>query len=98
MPLTLIVRRLRDAWITLVRGNSDEALLRLMRGAADSRLMEKHIVMPGAIMHAREFPGGMPREATRPAEALAAYMTHRPRAGRDPDEATPISRRESVMI
>ena len=61
------------AWVALAEGRKDEALA-LMREAADlESATEKHIVMPGPIVPARELLGFMLLETGQPAEALVEF-------------------------
>lgn len=61
------------AWMTLARGNKDEAL-KLMQTAADTEdKNEKHIVTPGRLLPARELLGEMLLELKRPAVALKEF-------------------------
>ncbi len=61
------------AWVTLAKGDKDEAL-RAMRAAVDLEdSSEKHAVSPGRLLPARELLGEMLLEAGRPGEALAEF-------------------------
>ena len=61
------------AWISLAKGQPDDAL-RLMRAAADTEdRSEKHIVTPGRVLPARELLGDMLLELKQPAAALKEY-------------------------
>lgn len=62
-----------SAWVEQARGNTDAAL-RLAREAADVEdSVEKHPVMPGPILPARELLGDMLAATGRHREALEAY-------------------------
>jgi tetratricopeptide (TPR) repeat protein len=62
-------------WISLARGNAEEAL-KFMRAAADNEdRSEKHIVTPGRIVPARELLGEMLLELKQPALALKEFET-----------------------
>ena len=68
-----IQRQIVSAWIARAEGRHDEAL-KLMQAAADAEdATEKHIVMPGPIVPARELLGEMLLDANRPAEALKEF-------------------------
>jgi tetratricopeptide repeat protein len=61
------------AWALLAEGKKDEALA-AMRAAADREdASEKHVVVPGPMIPARELLGDLLMELNRPAEALAQY-------------------------
>jgi hypothetical protein len=61
------------AWALLAEGRKDEALA-AMRGAAEREDgTEKHVVVPGPLVPARELLGDMLMALGRPAEALAQY-------------------------
>jgi len=62
-----------NAWALLAEGKNDDALA-AMRAAADREdATEKHIVVPGPMIPARELLGDLLMELGRPAEALAQY-------------------------
>jgi hypothetical protein len=62
-----------SAWALLAEGRKDEALA-AMRAAADREdATEKHVVVPGPLVPARELLGDMLMALGRPAEALAQY-------------------------
>jgi tetratricopeptide (TPR) repeat protein len=61
------------AWTLYAEGKHEEALA-AMRAAADHEdKTEKHVVVPGPILPARELLGDMLMELGRPAEALPQY-------------------------
>jgi hypothetical protein len=61
------------AWALRAEGKNDEALAG-MRAAADREdASEKHVVVPGPMIPARELLGDMLMELNRPADALAQY-------------------------
>jgi tetratricopeptide (TPR) repeat protein len=71
--LTEIQAQIVTAWSSYADGRKDEALA-AMRAAADREdQTEKHAVVPGPLMPARELYGDMLIEAGRPAEALPQY-------------------------
>jgi hypothetical protein len=62
-----------NAWALRAEGKNEEALA-AMRAAADHEdRTEKHVVVPGPILPARELLGDMLMELGRPAEALPQY-------------------------
>jgi tetratricopeptide (TPR) repeat protein len=62
-----------EAWLRLMEGKNQEALV-LMHAAADLEdKTEKHPVTPGEVIPARELLGDMLLQMNKPAEALAAY-------------------------
>ena len=68
-----IQRQAASAWLAHAERKDDEAL-RLMRAAADLEdATEKHPVMPGAILPAREMLGDLLSELNQPAVALKEY-------------------------
>src|SRR5438552_1797940 len=68
-----IQRQAASAWLAHAERKDDEAL-QLMRATADLEdATEKHPVMPGAILPAREMLGDLLRELNRPAVALKEY-------------------------
>jgi hypothetical protein len=68
-----VQRQIVKAWIARAEGKTDEAI-RWMRAAADAEdATEKHIVSPGRLVPARELLGELLLEASRPADALAAF-------------------------
>ncbi len=71
--LTEIQAQIVAAWSSYAEGRKDEALA-AMRAAADREdQTEKHAVVPGPLMPARELYGDMLIEAGRPSEALPQY-------------------------
>lgn len=77
-----IQRQIGEAWLAHAEGRKDEAA-RLMRAAADmDDATEKHPVMPGAILPAREQLGELLLELGRPVEALTEYESSLKRAPR----------------
>jgi tetratricopeptide (TPR) repeat protein len=70
---TDIQAKIATAWALRAEGKPEEALT-AMRAAADhADQTEKHVVVPGPIMPARELLGDMLLELGRPAEALPQY-------------------------
>ncbi|OGA22628.1 MAG: hypothetical protein A3H34_07005 [Betaproteobacteria bacterium RIFCSPLOWO2_02_FULL_67_19] len=70
---TEIQARIVAAWSSYAEGRKDEALA-AMRAAADREdQTEKHAVVPGPLMPARELYGDMLIEAGRPSQALPQY-------------------------
>ncbi|MGQ0466735.1 MAG: hypothetical protein ACT4QG_15595 [Sporichthyaceae bacterium] len=62
-----------EAWVALVKGDGTEAL-KLMRAATDlEAATEKHPVMPGPLVPARELLGEMLLVLEQPAAALAEF-------------------------
>lgn len=62
-----------NAWMAKAEGRNDEAT-QLMRAAADHEdKTEKHIMMPGRIIPAREMLGEMLLDLNQPTAALAAF-------------------------
>lgn len=62
-----------EAWTAHATGERDRAV-QLARQAADlEETVEKHPVMPGPLLPARELEGDLLMEVGRPADALAAY-------------------------
>ena len=62
-----------NAWALRAEGKNDEALA-AMRAATDREdSSEKHVVVPGPMIPARELLGDLLMELNRPAEALAQY-------------------------
>jgi tetratricopeptide (TPR) repeat protein len=62
-----------NAWALKAEGKNDEALA-AMRAAADREdATEKHVVVPGPMIPARELLGDLLMELGKPAEALAQY-------------------------
>ncbi|MGH8676265.1 MAG: hypothetical protein ACREVG_18400 [Burkholderiales bacterium] len=61
------------AWALRAEGRNDDALA-AMRAAADREdASEKHVVVPGPMIPARELLGDLMMELDKPAEALAQY-------------------------
>ncbi len=70
---TDIQRTTVEAWVALAEGQNTDAL-RLMREAAGlEAATEKHPVMPGPLVPARELLGEMLLELDQPTEALAEF-------------------------
>jgi tetratricopeptide (TPR) repeat protein len=70
---TDIQAQVATAWALYAEGKRDEALA-AMRAAADHEdQTEKHVVVPGPIMPARELLGDLLLELGRPADALPQY-------------------------
>ena len=70
---TEIQAQIVAAWSLYAEGRKDDALA-AMRAAADREdQSEKHAVVPGPLMPARELLGDMLMEAGRPTEALPQY-------------------------
>jgi tetratricopeptide (TPR) repeat protein len=68
-----IQAQVATAWALYAEGKPEEALA-AMRAAADHEdRTEKHVVVPGPIMPARELLGDLLMELGRPADALAQY-------------------------
>ena len=68
-----IQAQVATAWALYAEGKLEEALA-AMRAAADHEdQTEKHAVVPGPILPARELLGDMLMELGRPAEALPQY-------------------------
>ena len=68
-----IQAKVATAWALYAEGKHEEALA-AMRAAADHEdQTEKHVVVPGPIMPARELLGDMLMELGQPAEALPQY-------------------------
>jgi tetratricopeptide (TPR) repeat protein len=68
-----ISRMAAEAWLSLAKGDREDAL-RLMRAAAEMEdKSEKHIVTPGRLLPAREMLGDMLLELKKPAEALKEF-------------------------
>jgi tetratricopeptide (TPR) repeat protein len=68
-----IQAQIATAWALYAEGKHEEALA-AMRAAADHEdQTEKHVVVPGPILPARELLGDMLMELGRPADALVQY-------------------------
>lgn len=71
-----------NAWALRAEGRNDEALA-AMRAAADREdQTEKHVVVPGPLVPARELLGELLLELGRPADALAQFEAA---AGKEPN-------------
>jgi tetratricopeptide (TPR) repeat protein len=62
-----------EAWMAHGRGDRDRAILLARQAAELEETVEKHPVMPGPLLPARELQGDLLLEVGRPGEALAAY-------------------------
>jgi tetratricopeptide (TPR) repeat protein len=70
-----IQRRVATAWQTFAQGRRDEGISQLSAAADAEDSTDKAAVTPGPIAPARELLGYMLLDASRPAEALAAFET-----------------------
>jgi tetratricopeptide (TPR) repeat protein len=61
------------AWALRAEGKNDEALAAMRKAADREDATEKHAVVPGPMIPARELLGDMLMELGKPAEALAQY-------------------------
>jgi tetratricopeptide (TPR) repeat protein len=61
------------AWALLAEGKKDEALDAMKKAADREDATEKHVVVPGPMIPARELLGDMLMDLGKPAEALAQY-------------------------
>ncbi|HEX8319079.1 tetratricopeptide repeat protein [Longimicrobium sp.] len=62
-----------EAWIAHASGDRDRALQLARQAAELEETVEKHPVMPGPLLPARELQADLLLEVGRPADALAAY-------------------------
>ncbi|MBW3654868.1 MAG: hypothetical protein KY444_02085 [Gemmatimonadetes bacterium] len=62
-----------EAWMAHAAGDRDRALQLARQAAELEETVEKHPVMPGPLLPARELQADLLLEVGRPAEALAAY-------------------------
>ena len=70
---TEIQAQVATAWALYAEGKHEEALAALRAAAEHEDLTEKHVVVPGPILPARELLGDMLVELGQPAEALSQY-------------------------
>ena len=70
---TEIQAQVATAWALYAEGKHEEALAAMRAAAEHEDLTEKHVVVPGPILPARELLGDMLVELGQPAEALSQY-------------------------
>jgi tetratricopeptide (TPR) repeat protein len=70
---TDIQAKIATAWALHAEGKPEEALAAMRTAADHADQTEKHVVVPGPIMPARELLGDLLLELGRPAEALPQY-------------------------
>jgi tetratricopeptide (TPR) repeat protein len=68
-----IQAQVATAWALRAEGKNEEALAAMRTAADHEDRTEKHVVIPGPVMPARELLGDLLMELGRPAEALLQY-------------------------